>query len=365
MAYLVVSSLLTVIVYPVVSHWAWSDVGWVSAANPDAFLGGIVDFAGSGVVHMTGGVAAVVGAAVIGPRMGRFDASGQVVPMKGHSSVLQVLGTFILWMGWYGFNAGSTLGIDATKAKIAGRVVVVTTIGAAAGGIGAVVLERLLGRGKEWDVAAMCNGILAGLVSITAGCATILPWAALIIGAFSACVYRASSKLMVRLRIDDPLDAFAVHGANGCWGIMAAALFSAPQYTEPVMGSSEGGLFYGGGKLLGAACVFLVAHVAWVGSFALIAFVGLKKLALLRVPLHGDLATISGGIDMDASKGSEVDDNISRHRGQAYLGDTDNNSSSAASQDGPAGITPPNVATGTEASAKVADGTGGAEQKKA
>ncbi len=201
-AYLIFSSLITGFVYPVIAHWVWSSTGWLSWTNPDSPLQ-MLDFAGSGVVHMTGGVAAFAGAAVIGPRSGRFDSSGHAVPMPGHSSVLQVLGTFILWLGWYGFNAGSTLAITTETAKTAGRVVVTTTLAAAAGGVTSVTLEKVLGARRTWDVVAMCNGILAGLVSITAGCATVMPWAGVIMGVVGGCVYRFASSTMLRLQVDD------------------------------------------------------------------------------------------------------------------------------------------------------------------
>jgi len=310
-AYLIFSSLITGFVYPIVAHWVWSSTGWLSWTNPDSRLK-LLDFAGSGVVHMTGGLAALVGAKVIGPRTGRFDGSGHAVPMPGHSSVLQVLGTFILWLGWYGFNAGSTLTITTESARSAGRIVVTTTLSAAAGGISAVSLEKLLGVRRTWDVAAMGNGILAGLVSITAGCASVQPWAAVIIGIGGACCYRLASRLMLRSLIDDPLDAFAVHGACGYWGIISSSLFSATEYVRFITSGrvAYGGLFYGDARLLGAASVFVVAHTAWVGTLSIIIFLTLKKLAILRVPKHVEIATMGSG-------GKEEDD-ASTHGGQPY-----------------------------------------------
>ena len=147
----------------------WATGGWASVFTPDrddVFGGGCLDFAGSGVVHMTGGVAALVAAAVIGPRKGRYDENGKVLPIPGHSTVLSVLGTFILWVGWYGFNPGSTLGLNG-YGQTMGRVILTTTLAAASGGLTVVALEKLLGS-KTWDVGAVCNGVLGGLVSITA-----------------------------------------------------------------------------------------------------------------------------------------------------------------------------------------------------
>lgn len=318
-AYLVFSSATTAFVYPVVAHWVWSTNGWLSVfSGGSALLGGVIDYAGAGVVHLTGGVAALIGSKVIGPRVGRFDESGRAVPMPGHSSVLQVLGTFILWLGWYGFNAGSTLGMSGTKARTAGRIVLVTTLSGASGGCVSVVLERFLGRSKAWEVSAMCNGILGGLVSITAGCATVHPWAALIMGSIGGSVARGASKALLQLKIDDPLDAFAVHGACGVWGVVAASLFSSPLYTKAVLGLSHGGLFYGNGNPLGAACVFIVAHLAWVGTLSTLIFVGLSRLGCLRKP-HVELAAIPGG--MTGNHGMYDSDSVegSTHGGTPYI----------------------------------------------
>ena len=191
-AYICFSSCITGLVYPVVAHWVWAPSGWLSTSNPDAVLGGVVDFAGSGVVHMTGGIAALCGAIIVGPRTNRFDEDGRVLPMPGHSAVLQVfgssptigclgvrpdpnpnlnltqvLGTFILWLGWYGFNAGSTLGIGEAQARLAARVVLTTTLAAATGGTSAVTLECFRG------VNADPNPNPSGITDITL---ERLPW---------------------------------------------------------------------------------------------------------------------------------------------------------------------------------------------
>ena len=198
LAYLLYSGWITMLIYPVVVHWVWCEAGWLSVGNPDAFLNGVIDFAGSGVVHAVGGTAALVGAAIIGPRRGRFAMTvkgrrGPAIHMRGHSHVLQVLGTMILWLGWYGFNAGSTLSITGSSASTAARVVCTTTLAASTSGMCTVVLERIRGRGKTWDVSAMCNGVLSGLVSITAGCATVTAWAAVLIGAIASIWYETPS----------------------------------------------------------------------------------------------------------------------------------------------------------------------------
>jgi len=167
-AYLIFSAFITGFIYPVVAHWAWSNEGWISRSNPNAFLGGVTDFAGSGVVHVTGGVAGLCGAIIVGPRPGRFDPITMTpIPIPGHSSVLQVLGTFILWMGWFGFNMGSTLNFDGPSSVTAGRIAMCTTLSGACGGVVTVCLDRFTSPARAWDVSAMCNGILAGLVSVS------------------------------------------------------------------------------------------------------------------------------------------------------------------------------------------------------
>jgi len=300
--YICYTCVITAFIYPVVVHWGWSADGWFSAFNGSPsppLLGGVQDFAGSGIVHMTGGVAALVGAAIVGPRTGRFDEKKKPLPMPGHSSTLQVMGTFILWLGWYGFNPGSTLGLAPSNyARDAARVVVTTTLSAATGGVTVILLEKLCGD-KTWNVGAVCNGILAGLVSITAGCSVLMPWAAVIAGFIGGFVFFGSSKCVLKLmKVDDPLDAFAVHGACGFWGVFAVGLFASDHYAY----ASGKGLFYGSGKALGCAVITLAAEIAWVGTMSFIMFFPLKKAGLLRVSAEVEAA----GMD------------VSKHGGAAY-----------------------------------------------
>jgi len=300
--YIVYTTVITMLIYPVVVHWVWSGEGWVSAFNSDSFNGGVQDFAGSGVVHMTGGIAAICGAKIVGPRTGRFDEKKKALPMPGHSTTLQVMGTFILWLGWYGFNPGSSLGISATNyARDAARVVVTTTLSAAFGGLTVCLLEKLVGD-KTWSVQAVCNGILAGLVSITAGCSVLFPWAAALAGFLGGLVYFGASKLVLNvLKIDDPLDAFAVHGACGFWGVFVTGLLSAPEYAY---GAGKGA-FYGSGDALAAAICCLLAIIAWVGGMSTFMFLILKKTGILRVSAEIEAA----GMD------------VSKHGGNAYHSD--------------------------------------------
>jgi len=307
-AYLIYTSVITGFIYPVVVHWVWCNNGFLSggftADKDKTVLGGCLDFAGSGVVHMTGGVAALCGAFVIKPRIGRFDENGNAVPMPGQSTPFQVLGTFILWMGWYGFNPGSTLGITpAGYGPIMARAAMCTTLSAAVGGITVVFFDRIFS--KTYDVGMVCNGILAGLVSITAGCACMLPWAAFLTGFIGAFVYYGASKLMLKLKIDDPLDAFAVHGACGFWGVLAVGVFGHPEFVSfgwGDAGDEYAGFLYGGSTLFGAQLVALIIEIAWVASLSTAMFFALKMSGILRVSEEVEMA----GMD------------VSKHGGSAY-----------------------------------------------
>lgn len=305
-AYLAYTAALTGVIYPVVVNWGWSAHGWLSPwTGTEPYLGanGMIDFAGSGIVHMTGGVAALVGAIFLGPRTGRFSPSGECIDMPGHSSVLVALGTFILWFGWYGFNPVSTLAFEYMET--AARVAVTTTLGAAAGGVTALSIHY--GFTKSLDVGPMCNGILAGLVSITGNCVVIEPWAAALIGAIGAAIYYGFSALLRKLKIDDPLDASSVHGACGAWGVIAAGLFAKQKYVLNDYGAEGGAddygaLYGGGGKQLGNQIAGVLAIIAWVGFTSSVLFGVLKYAGMLRVPVEEE----------------EVGLDTSHHGGNAY-----------------------------------------------
>ena len=319
-AYLGYSFFLCAFVYPVVVHWGWSEEGWLGpwrSATGDgggSLLAGsgMLDFAGSGIVHMTGGVAGLVGAAIVGPRTGRFAPDGRVNPMPGHSAPLVVLGTFILWLGWYGFNPGSQLALvsynDAASdnARVIARTAVTTTLSAAGGGVGAMALNYYLYH--VWDLIAVCNGCLAGLVGITAGCSTTEPWAAPICGALSALVIHFSSKLLLKLQIDDPLEAAPMHGFCGAFGVLWVGFMAKKEYVAEVFGTARNGyepagVFYGGnGKLLGAQIVGILVITAWVGTMLGGFFFLMKKLNLLRTSVEEE------NLGLDESK----------HGGSAY-----------------------------------------------
>ncbi|PNW81429.1 hypothetical protein CHLRE_07g355650v5 [Chlamydomonas reinhardtii] len=267
-AYLGYSLFLGGFVYPVVAHWVWCPTGWLGYGKATApFLGaGMVDFAGSGVVHMTGGLAGLTGAWLVGPRLGRFDMDGRPVPMPGHSAILVVLGTVLLWFGWYGFNPGSALVADVrSSALIAGRAAVTTTLSGAAGGLTCLLLGFF--RHVAWDLISLCNGMLVGFVAVTAGCHVIEPWAALICGFCAAFIFEGTCVLLLRLRVDDVVSAGPMHGCCGAWGVLFVGLLAKEEYIQQayVRDSYPYGLFYGGGGLLLASQVIGILSIAgWV-----------------------------------------------------------------------------------------------------
>jgi Amt family ammonium transporter len=323
-AYLCYSLFLTGFVYPVVVHSIWSGNGYLTAFRPDgtddAFRGvGVIDFAGSGVVHMTGGLTALIAAIILGPRKGRFyDEDGnpleEPVTFQPHSVALQILGTFILWFGWYGFNPGSALAIsDAGIAGVAALCAVTTTMAAAAGCVTAMFTDSIIDGMKTgettYDLSMAMNGCLSGLVAITAGCSVVTPWAALIIGSIGGLVYIAGSKLLIKLKIDDAVDAIPVHCCNGAWGVLAVGFFANGGLMEPAgYNSAHEGLFYswgGGGSdanlLLAQICCILWI-VGWVTTLMTPFFYMLSMAGMFRVdPLEEEV-----GLD------------ISHHRGAAY-----------------------------------------------
>lgn len=303
-AYLGYAFFLSGFVYPVVSHWVWGG-GWLA----DLFTVGAKDFAGDAVVHMVGGFAGLAGAVIVGPRIGRFDADGRVVPMPGHSATLCTLGTFILWFGWYGFNPGSTLGISNLSPSnnftaTASRAAVTTTIAAASAGVTTLIVIKL--RDHIFDLITVLNGILAGLVAITGSCPWVEPYAALVIGIIGAFVYIGAAAALLALKIDDPLEAFPIHGATGLWGAIAVGFFAREQLLfQSGYGNDNGweGVFYGGGgRLLAANVVMVLAVAGW--TLALIAplFIMLNLVGQLRIPREMEI------------EGND----ISKHGGEAY-----------------------------------------------
>jgi len=288
-AYAIYSVFLTSIVYPVVVYWTWSGSGWLYGGEDAITDIGYYDFAGSGIVHMTGGIGALCGAVVLGPRMGRFEENAEE-EFAPHNVPLLVLGTFILWFGWYGFNCGSTLGMaDTATGQLAAHVAVNTTIAAATGGI-TVLLLRLV-QLKRYDVGAMCNGILAGLVSITAGCGNVTNWSAFALAIIGGVIYFGASNLLRLLKIDDPLDAFPVHGACGAWGALAAVIFDMGKGFDFFNGWSgfscevdHTGACYSGGwtSAFGAQVVGILCIILWVSATSLLVMIPMRVAGIMK-----------------------------------------------------------------------------------
>jgi Amt family ammonium transporter len=321
-AYLCYSFFLSGFVYPIVVHAVWNENGFLSASNPEPLRGsGMIDFAGSGVVHMTGGATALVAAIVLGPRIGRFsDEEGNPLAepntFRPHSVSLQVLGTFILWFGWYGFNCGSILKISPEgNGQVAALCAVTTTLSAASGCISAMFIDTLMcyrknGEVVEYDLSKAMNGCLSGLVGITANCAVVAPWAAVVIGLTSGIVYVMASSLLVKLKIDDAVDAIPVHLFNGMWGLVATGLFAEPSLTALAYGNDmHVGWFYSWGMGSGDANLLLcqiagIAFIAgWTVGIMAPFFVMLHLLDMFRIdPLEERV-----GLDYTHHKGGAYD----------------------------------------------------------
>ena len=260
-AYMIYAVAVTAFIYPIFGSWVWGG-GWLNDVGP-----GFIDFAGSTVVHSVGGWAALAGAIVVGPRIGKY-VSGKPVRIPGHSVTLMALGVFVLWFGWFGFNAGSTVsGNDGSIAVI----FITTNLAAAAGAVGAMFLSYVIW--KRFDVYMTLNGVIAGLVAITAGCANMGPGMALITGLIGGFVVVGASVLLESvLKIDDPVGAIAAHGFTGAWGTLAVGLFAQEDF------GGVNGLFFGGGiGQLGAQAVGVVAAFIFVfaTSFAVFKIIDL------------------------------------------------------------------------------------------
>jgi len=281
------------IIYPIFGNWVWGG-GWLAMLGQNFGLGhGHVDFAGSSVVHMTGGVIALVAAWIVGPRLGKFNHDGTANPIPGHSIPMAVIGTFILAFGWFGFNAGSTLA--GTDLRIG--VVAVNTMLASATGAMAATLWMWMVRTKKPDPSMMCNGMLAGLVAITAPCAFVNSISACIIGLIAGVLVVESVYFIEgKLKIDDPVGAISVHGVNGAWGCLALGLFADGTYGDGWNGvaGTVKGLFYGDPSQLFAQCTGVLSNIIYVGSITFIIF----KLLEVTVGNRTEPEAEIGGLDI-------------------------------------------------------------------
>jgi ammonium transporter, Amt family len=283
-AYLIYSAVISLLIYPIFGHWVWGG-GWLAEM-------GFLDFAGSTVVHSVGGWAALVGAMILGPRIGKFNKDGSANVIPGHSIALGTLGVFILWLGWFGFNPGSQLAAIGSSADAISLVAVNTNLGAAAGGI-AAMFAYWMRLGKA-DLGMTLNGVLGGLVAVTAPCAFISPLSAIIIGLIGGVLIVIAVPLLERFKIDDPVGAVPVHLVNGIWGTLALGLFHV-----------EGGLLTTGATTqIVAQIIGVVACGVWTGLTAAVMFYGIKAVVGLRV----SAAEEEAGLDLEEHGSSAYPD---------------------------------------------------------
>ncbi|MGD9722280.1 MAG: ammonium transporter [Pirellulales bacterium] len=298
LSFIAFSFIMAIAIYPVVGHWIWGG-GWLSAR-------GFVDFAGSTVVHSVGGWAALAGVYILGPRLGKYGSDGKINAIPGHNMTAAVIGCMVLWFGWFGFNPGSTMGVDPTAIA---EIAVTTNAAASAGALVATAVAWIV-LGKP-DLGMTLNGCLAGLVAITAPCAFVTVPASLLIGAIGGALVVFGVLFFDRIRADDPVGATSVHLLNGIFGTLCVGLFATPdRIVRSGNTEQKAGLFYGGGSeqfmdqligvLAAGAYVFIVAAIAW---FILKATIGIRVTAEeehegLDLGEHGNRAYYGFGTDV-------------------------------------------------------------------
>ncbi|MGD2042469.1 MAG: ammonium transporter [Acidimicrobiia bacterium] len=281
-SYFVYSFFITALIYPIVLRWTWGG-GWLAQLEYP-----FSDFAGSTIVHATGGWAAMMGAIILGPRIGRYARDGRPRAIPGHSIPFVVLGAMILFIGWFGFNPGSELAADVLVPQIALK----TLLAAAAGAVTAMAVNWF--KDGKPDVSIAANGLLAGLVAITAPVGAVETWASIVIGAIGGLIVVFSIGMFDRLKIDDPVGAISVHAVVGTWGTLSIALFAV--YDDAFLGRENAGLFYGGGlDQLWTQLIFVVVHFAFVTITAGALFLAIKATIGLRVSPEEELA----GLDVE------------------------------------------------------------------
>lgn len=316
-AVVVFTLMLSGFTYPVIVHWLWSTTGWASMNRLNGallFKAGVIDFAGSGCVHMTGGVAALCGSVVLGPRIGRFRPAAGNGKLRRVETLYQpsdfskawfVLGILLLWFGWYGFNPGSALAITPYTDTVI-NCAVTTTMAAAAAGLSAQASQLALARmGKRphgdevWDGMTVANGCLAGLVAITSGCSVVYPWAAVIIGIIAGMLYMAASLVFPALGVDDPMDVISTHTVPGIWGALSPGIFAAQTLVTAAYGFVPGttdelrpyGWIMGGsGNLFAASLVTEFAIIGWVCATMIPTFLALKYAGLFRTSEEAEMS---------------------------------------------------------------------------
>ena len=280
-----VFGIIYTVLYSVVSHWIWHPDGWL-------FQKGMQDFAGSTVVHYQGALAGLAGALLLGPRLGKFSADGKPNAIPGHNMAYTTLGVIILWFGWFGFNPGSTLSVDFGGVGFFAYVALNTNVAAAAGVLGAVITSWVVI--KKPDLSMMLNGAIAALVAITAACAFVSPWAAIVIGFVAGVIVVFGVLLVEKAGIDDPIGALAAHGMAGVWGTLSLGFLTLPEQAKK-LATGSGGLLYGGGfHQLGVQALGLVA----VGAFTFSASFGVLWLMKVTVGIRTEPEVESAGLDV-------------------------------------------------------------------
>jgi Amt family ammonium transporter len=269
-AYLIFTLFFGGFIYPVISHWIWGTGGWL--------FGIAQDFAGSTVVHLTGAMAALAATILLKPRIGKFNKDGSANEILGHNQVFTALSVLLLWVGWFGFNAGSALTVSD---GYFGYVAFNTQLGAAGGAVAALLISWLV-KGKA-DIPTMLNGALAGLVAITASCAFVEPWAAVVIGLVAGVLVFLSAQFFEKIHVDDPISAMSVHGAAGVWGTLSTGLFAAPDLVARAAVGKPGLFYNGGGEQLWVQfySVVICGVFAFVTSFIILWVI--KQVMGLRV----------------------------------------------------------------------------------
>lgn len=270
--YVIFTFAFTSFIYPIAGHWIWQADGWLTQK-------GFIDFAGSTAVHVMGGFAALVYAILLGARNGKYNEDGTVNTIAGHSNLFAVLGVFILWMGWFGFNAGSTLSITGESTSAVPLIILNTNLSAAMGGMSALAITWI--RYKKAEISMTLNGTLAGLVGVTAGCANVDPVGALVIGAICGVLVTLGAEIVEKkFKIDDAVSSFAVHGIGGMVGTVLVGVFA-----------TDGGLFYGGGfEQLQIQIIGTLSVAAWSITITAIMVSVLKYTVGIRVPLAHEIA---------------------------------------------------------------------------
>ena len=284
--YVIFAFLFTTFIYPIAVNWIWQSYGWLTQM-------GFIDFAGSTAVHVMGCFAALVYAFILGARHDKYNDDGTVNPKQGHNNLFAVLGVFILWMGWFGFNAGSTLAITGESASAVPLIILNTNLAAAAGGIMALFITWI--KYKKADIAMTLNGTLAGLVSVTAGCSVVDPAGALAIGGIAGVLVTLMAEIVEKkFKIDDAVSSFSVHGIAGMVGTILVGLFA-----------TEGGLLYGGGfEQIKVQTIGALSVAVWSVAVTFIVVSILKYTVGIRVPLEHEIV----GLD-DTEHNIEFDNN--------------------------------------------------------